>query len=223
MAQASVDGVFSKTATSNTNNIVSISVDGLASVPNDLAIVTAGGFNFVNFAGQAPDASWTALGGAFQKILSAAGALTVTQALSGSFTAAQLLALFKTVPGMTPVFTVRGSGSGGSVLTSNPTTFTPAAGNSLLWMCCQVAQFPNTTSFVPGFDGGLNWVLLANVGTDDGQTHPISMLMWYAENVPANPVTLRLNVGNGGTWRLVEISNLLFASLRLLDSLGVGI
>src|SRR6266852_5305181 len=152
MAQASVDGVFSKTA--NTGNIVSISVDGVASVPNDLAIVTAGGFNFVNFAGQAPDASWTALGGAFQKILSAAGALTVTQALASSFTAAQLLALFKTVPGQTPAFTNRGSGSGGSVLASNPATFTPAAGNSLLWMCCQVAQFPNTTSFAN--DGGLN-------------------------------------------------------------------
>ncbi len=221
MAQASVDGVFKKTATSNTNNIVSISVDGVASVPNDLAIVTAGGFNFVNFAGQAPDASWTALGGAFEKILSAAGALTVAQALSGSFTAAQLLVLFKTVPGQTPGFTIRGSGTGGSVLASNPTTFTPAAGSSLLWMCCQVAQFPNTTSFAS--DGGLSWVLLANVGTDDGQTHPISMLMWYAENVPANPVTLRLNVVNGGTWRLVEISNLLFASLRLLASLGVGI
>ncbi len=221
MARASVDGVFTKTATSNTNNIVSISVDGVASVPNDLAIVTAGGFNFASPNGQAPDASWTALGGAFQKILSAAGPLTVTQALSGSFTAAQLLVLFKTVPGQAPAFTVRGSGSGGSVLVSAPATFTPAAGTSLLWMCCQVAQFPNTTSFAS--DGGLSWVLLANVGIDDGQTHPISMLMWYAENVPANPVTLRLNVGNGGDWRLFEISNLLSAQLRLLASLGVGI
>lgn len=225
MAQASVDGVFTNAVKSNTNNIVSISVNGVASAPSDLAVVTAGGFNFVNFNGQAPDASWTALGGAWWKLLPAVGALTVAQALAGSFTASQMLALFKVVPGKTPTFTVRGTGSGGSVL-ANQAVFTPAAGSSLLWMCCQVAQFPNNTSFVAGFDGGLNWSLLANVGIDDGQIHPMDCLMWYAENVPANPIPaggLKLNVGNGGTWRLVEISNLLVGGgPRLLLSLGVG-
>src|SRR5258708_30635848 len=125
MPQASVDGVFQKTASGGgTANITGISVNGAASVPTDLAIVTAGGLSNNGGFGQAPDASWTALGGAFQKILSAAGALTVAQVVSGvNFTAAQLLVLFKTVPGQTPVFTARGSGAGGSLLASVPTTF----------------------------------------------------------------------------------------------------
>ncbi len=206
-----------------------ISTTATASVPNDLAVTLAcGNSNSGGVIGQAPDASWTATPAteAFSKMIAAAGALTVSQPINSLYDTLQVLMLFKTIPGKIPVFVQRGTGSGGSLL-QNPNAFTLGAGNSLLWLCNAGGSPGGGTSFQNA--QGLAWSLLSNItrhSVDGGFDHYANLIAWYTENVPAQFIPaggLQLNVSSGGTWELLEISNLVVGGLRLLLSLGVGI
>src|SRR5258708_2181207 len=205
--------------------ITGISISTTNATARDMAVTLAvGAPDSGDAIGGTPGTGWSAVSSGWWNLILAAGPLTVAQAIGGfgNYNALQLLALFKTITGQTPVWSNRGGGSGGTVLT--PGAFTPTAGNSLLWM--NVASHNSSN---PSFanDGGLNWTLLANLSQSSvtgGFNHTCGLWMWYAENVPAKPLNLSLNaVGGAGTWGLFEISGILAVSLRLLASTGVGI
>ncbi len=174
--------------------------------------------------GGSPGAGWTQQNAAYQQIVPASGPFSVTSPITSLYDTLQVLCLFKTI-GL-PVWTQRGTGSGGSLL-QNPNAFTLGAGNSLLWLCNAGASPGGPTSFQNA--QGLAWSLLSNIArqsVDGGFDHSANLIVWYTENVPANFIPaggLQLNVVSGGTWGLWEISNLLVGGLRLLPSLGVGI
>src|SRR5216684_4155555 len=219
MPLTSLDGEFETSLAGATN----ITTNGVASAPNDLAVVLAcGNSNSGGVIGGSPGAGWTSeLALAYQQIVPASGPFSVTSPLNSLYDTLQVLCLFKTIG--VPVWSERGSGSGGSVLSNNG-AFTPTAGNSLLWLCNAGGSPGGPTSFQNA--QGLSWSLLSNVmrhSVDGGFNHDANLIVWYTENLPAQLIPnggLQLNVFSGGTWGLWEISKLLVGGLRLLTSLG---
>lgn len=194
----------------------SISITGRAAGANELAVVAASGVaNVGNVAGQSPGAGWTGLASniAWWKVFASAGPVTATQALSGNlWDSVQALCLFVT-NGLTPVFTLRGSGSGGA----NPLNigpFTPAAGNSLLFMSQVSAGAFGTAIWSASDNAGNLWALLQQMdqrSTDQGNQHQASVRLLYAQNIAGASTTV--SVANDvpgliGNWALYEISNL---------------
>jgi hypothetical protein len=129
------------------------------------------------------------------------------------------LALFKT-NGSVPVFTTRGSGSGGSTFVSSA-PFTPAVGSSLMFVTDTAAQSVNPDVSHISDTAGNTWVKLFDpyatyFDTGVSLNYSAQITMWFCEN-PANvstTITATLlplasgGAGAVGTWQMYEISNL---------------
>lgn len=187
---------------------------------SDIAILEAiGNANGNQRFGAAPDGTWTALSinSAFMKKVPA-GALSVTQTFASCDASVQALLLLASAGG-TPVFTGRGSGSGGTAITS--LTFTPAPGNSLM---CMIFYTSDSTS--AGNPSGHAAATISDTANPSSAWSTVfdsyakffnpnllwdqaGCLIFYLENATNAPTTITVNFtnGDGGQWAFYEISN----------------
>ena len=201
---------WNQTAQSGGGLIYSSStITGISVGANDLAVAVAAGVdNTGTTSGGSPGAGWTALiTGAYWNVFPSAGSHTVTQNFAGTnYDIAQTLAFFKT-NGSTPVFTNRGSGSGGTILVSN--TFTPAVGSSLLFINSGGTGHIQT---IKDTAGNTNWTIQANIAPssiDGGFPHATGVQMAYAQNVSSVSTQVTIQVAlSAGSWIVYEISNI---------------
>lgn len=192
----------------------------------DIAICCASGNNNggSTVAGGAPDGTWTGIVNFFWKQINSIGPLAVAQPILSLYDTIQFVLLLKS-DGHVPVFTLNSSGSGGVLLTANP--LSPAKGNSLLWLVAYGnGDFLNGTTSIQNA-AGINWNLLCTANrqsNDGGFPHDAFIDAWYAENLPAGLVNVQpsINVQNGGTWALVEISHVLTPPRGNFLAMGMG-
>jgi hypothetical protein len=192
---------------------------GYQSVPNQLVIAL--GMQNINGTQKgamlAPTGGgWTQLGAsAYWKVLSAAGAETVSQPQAnggGVWTEAQVVAFLVTA-GNPIVFTLRASG-GGNTPPFVLSTFTPAAGNGLILFGTDFddnnAPSSNTQKNYSVTDNvGNKWVQLGNAfasATAGGFFHPTQATMWYCKNVAAVPTTVTVSGGRLASISLYEVN-----------------
>lgn len=204
-------GASDASYTKSDNNVSSLSITGITSGANEMAFTAAigmrGGAGAA--AGQSPGAGWTAAGVGYWNIIPAAGTQTIAQAFGSTALCAVQALLFLKTNGSTPVFTAHGSGSGG---TSNVSfTFTPTAGNSILYMATTASANPTSDSYSIRDTAGNTYVqthAFAHL-LSGGFDNSAEVVFFYAQNVKAVSTTVTVtNVNGAGNWFFLEISNL---------------